>query len=86
MADPLRTVAKALQKAGGTWLGPVSFKYRWWELHLECGHVVERRMRYLPPADGSAPPRGYGALHHGVSADRVPPAPERVRCEVCSRG
>lgn len=86
MADPLRVVTRATQKAGGTIGGRVSFKYRWWELALTCGHTVERRMRYLPPTDGGPPSRGWAALHHGVSSDRVPPAPKQARCEWCARG
>lgn len=85
MADPLRLVVKPELHAGGSvlagWL-----KHHWWELELDCGHQVERRIRYLPPVDGSRPRRGWAAQHHGPSVSRIPPPPKRARCEWCGRG
>lgn len=56
------------------------FKFYWWELELECEHVVERRCRYKPGGD-----RGWGRLHHGRSTTDILPAPKRVKCELCKQ-
>jgi hypothetical protein len=78
---PMRAVAKAYTRAGNT--GLANFKSTWWELHLECGHKVERNVRWLPPRDGSPPARGFAALHHPPSRDRLPEPPKRARCWEC---
>lgn len=79
MARPLRAVSTSLVRGGGSTLSP-GMKFHWWELHLECGHVVERRIRWTPVAN---PNRGWAAQHHGVSLTRLPAAPTRARCEFC---
>jgi hypothetical protein len=77
-AAPLRTVGTAYLRGGGSILGP--FKYHWWELHLACGHTVERRIRWARIPN---PPRGWAAQHRGVSLDRLPEPPQRARCAQC---
>lgn len=77
---PLRK-GKAILRGGGTILS--SFKFHWWEIELECGHVVERRVRWLPPQDGSRAPRGYAAQWQGVPLNRLPNPPQSARCEEC---
>lgn len=79
---PLRDVETA-QVRGGQASIIASFKSHWWELRLSCGHTVERRIRWLPTAN---PRRGWAALHHGPSLDRLPPAPKYARCELCETG
>lgn len=59
------------------------FKYHWWELQLECGHQVERRVRWLAPTDGRPAERGWGAMWHGPTLDREPPPPQHARCDEC---
>jgi hypothetical protein len=75
---PLRKVEKAVLRGGSSILA--SFKYHWWELHLECGHTVEWRVRWLPEEN---PRRGWAAQHKSPSLDRLPPEPKRVRCDEC---
>lgn len=76
-----REVAKAVLCTGrGSFLGPAtSRRARWWDLTLECGHVVQRSARYrsLPPAE-----RQRGGTQHRLSED-VLPAPRRARCCQC---
>jgi hypothetical protein len=65
----------------GGLLGPdTSRRTRWWELDLDCGHKVERTVRYRPRQPPYARQRG-GTQHRSASA--VLPAPKRVRCEFC---
>ena len=52
-------------------------KHHWWVLELACGHVVERRVRWLPDPSGR-PPRGYAAQHQGVPLTRLPDPPPFV--------
>lgn len=82
MKAPWRNVVRAALHGGGSINRP--FKYHWWVLGLDCGHEVERRVKWLPPPDGSRPARGFAAQHHGVSLTRTPPAPTRARCEECA--
>ena len=77
---PWRKVAVARLRGGGSIFGP--FKFHWWELELECGHRVERRIRWRPIPD---PPRGFAAMHRGVRLDRLPEDPIRARCSQCPR-
>lgn len=79
----LRKVTTARVVGGGTIMA--DFKYHWWNLTLDCGHEVERNIKWLPPADGSRPPRGWAAQHRGVSLTRLPEPPTRARCEFCPR-
>lgn len=76
--NPLRSVVEARCVGGASIGGP--FKFHWWRLELDCGHTVERRIRWLAEAN---PRRGWAALHHGPSLDRLPPPPKRARCEEC---
>lgn len=50
---------------------------RWWELRLECGHIVERPVRYT-----DVPSRH---VHGGRAAADLLPAPAHVWCEECAR-
>ena len=77
---PLRVVDEALLRGGGTVFAP--FKFHWWELRLECGHTVERRIRWRQVPN---PSRGWAAQHRGVSLDRLPDPPRHARCEDCAR-
>jgi hypothetical protein len=80
---PWRTVISASEPytGRGSLLGPATARRnRWRELALECGHQVERTVRYGPHQDGYAPQRG-GTQHR--SYDDILPAPKRVRCEKC---
>jgi hypothetical protein len=62
----------------GSVLGPdTSRRARWWVLDLECGHRVERSVRYRKR------PERYPA---GRSRHDVMPHPDRVRCEHCPPG
>lgn len=76
---PLRAVARAMLRGGNT--GLAQFKTHWWALELECGHTVERNVRWLPVAN---PPRGWAALHRPPGLDRLPEPPKRARCWECS--
>jgi hypothetical protein len=77
----MKQVVDARLRGGGSTFAP--FKYHWWELDLDCGHTMEKRIRWLPPLDGSRPSRGYAAQHRGVSLTRLPPEPKRAKCDVC---
>jgi hypothetical protein len=75
------TSASSIHTGRGSLLGPdTPRRSRWRELDLECGHRVERTVRYGPHQDGYAPQRG-GTQHR--SYDDILPAPKRVRCEKC---
>lgn len=76
--NPLRSVVNPHLRGGGSIFAP--FKYHWWELDLECGHTVERRIRYVKIDD---PRRGYAAQHRGPGINRVPAPPKRARCHEC---
>lgn len=75
---PLRKAVKVKLRGGGSLLA--SFKYHWWELELECGHTVERNIKWKPIPDA---PRGWAALHHAPSLSRLPEEPKSARCEFC---
>lgn len=79
-AAPLRVVKTAMLRGGSSIFAEPAFKYHFWELHLECGHIVERRIKWLRIPN---PPRGWQAQHKGVSLERLPPEPSKARCEIC---
>lgn len=83
--DPMRKVVKAGRRSGQQGLGHSRFAVRWWELQLECGHIVERAARSVRGA--SRGKRGFMLMHHPVpdSPENFQPAPARVRCDVCGR-
>lgn len=67
-----------LREGRGSVLGPdTSRRTKWWVLTLECGHRVERVVKYKPAAGFT---RG-GTSHR--SRDDVLPAPRKVRCRNC---
>lgn len=80
---PLRRVVKATRMRG---LGSVicnTFRARWWELELECGHVVERQRRFRDPPGYSA--QGFARMHHPPpdKPEYEKPHPKRCRCRFC---
>lgn len=82
--DPMRVATNAHLRGGSASIF-AGFKSHWWVLVLSCGHEVERNVRWLAPADGSKPRRGYAAQWHGPSLDRLPEPPKQARCEFCGR-
>ena len=60
---------------GGLLGGDTARRTRWWELDLECGHHVQRTVRYVPKPAGV-----YRRERH---ASEVGQPPGRVRCEAC---
>ena len=78
--NPLRKVIDSHYRSGQSIFA--SFTIRWWDLQLECGHSVERRMRF-PKQVGRAI-RGYAIMHHPRKHGEELPPPGRVRCEFCS--
>jgi hypothetical protein len=74
----MRKVVSAQCRAGQTLLA--NFHVRWWELQLECGHVVERNVKWKPDPNA---PRGWSALHNPPKMSRLPDAPKRARCDFC---
>lgn len=79
LSKPLTLVKKARLSVASSINAP--FKFRYWELELECGHLVERRAKNKPRKGTTL--RGFAAMHAGRSASEVLPAPKRVRCEMC---
>jgi hypothetical protein len=71
---PWRKVTRAMQRTGrGSLLGPDTWRRaRWWDLFLECGHVVQRSARYVPAHD-----RVRRSWHQALGP------PKRVRCGEC---
>lgn len=79
--DPLRKVVDP-QLRVSTCIGmdaAGSPKFYFWDLHLECGHDVERRCRYKPGGD-----TGWGRIWHGSNRDAILEPPKRARCEFCA--
>lgn len=76
---PLRAVRSAEMLSGrGSVLGPdTSRRARWWVLDLECGHRVERGVRYRQQLHTR---RGQAGAR---LASDVLPAPARARCGSC---
>ena len=73
-----RLVTGAIQRSGrGSVLGPdTSRRTRWWELTLDCGHIVERSVRYKKNG------RGFPGSRGRKQEDALPP-PGHARCEFC---
>ncbi len=74
---PLRQVLKAKLRVATSLYA--SFKFRFWDLTLDCGHEVERPVRHTPGSKY----RGFAAMHQGRPFNEVLPVPKRVRCEYC---
>lgn len=76
---PLVPVVEARERSGrGGILGPsTSRRTRWYDLTLECGHIVERTPEYedRDPSLKGQPRNWHQAL----------PPPERARCDFCPR-
>jgi len=79
--DPLRKVVTAHLSECSNTIG-ASFGMRWWDIELECGHHVERRVRF-PKQTGIHKRRGFAVLWHPRGRDEALPAPKRCRCERC---
>lgn len=79
---PKRKVTEAHLRGAGSVFAP--FKFHYWLLDLDCGHTVERRIRWLPPEPGAYVRRGWAAQHRGPSLTRLPPDPVTAHCEVCA--
>jgi hypothetical protein len=80
---PLRTVVGAEPRAGrgGLLGGDNSRRKFWWHMTLECGHTVDRDMKYRRLEPGELPIRG--GRSNRLPSDRLPP-PKRARCEDCA--
>lgn len=63
---------------GGLLGGDTTRRTAWWVLRLECGHQVERVVKYLPAESA----RVGGTQSRSITDVR--PAPKRVRCEMCA--
>jgi hypothetical protein len=58
------------------------FKGRWWILTLECGHKVDRPVKY--DWSGRRPSKGWARLWHNPSLTKViEQSFKRVRCQEC---
>jgi len=72
-------VTRADMRVGrGSFLGPdTNRRLRWWDLGLECGHTVQRNVRYRPLAEGNP------GRDRRLAEDALPPV-KRARCDECS--
>lgn len=67
----------------GSVLGPdTDRRTAWWILHLECGHRVERIVRYKTDPKWPNPGRG-NVRSRAKSGDTYKAAPKKVRCDYC---
>lgn len=78
---PRRKVTSATYRVMSSILA--SFKTYRWFLTLECGHEVDRPIRYLPTPPGQYVRRGFAALWHPPGTDRIPEPPKHARCDEC---
>lgn len=83
MTAPLRKVVHANVRVMSSILA--SFKTYRWFFELECGHEVDRPIKYLPQPEGEIKRRGFAALWHPPEHSRIPPPPKRARCDECAR-
>lgn len=81
---PFRKVQSARVRSGQTIIA--NFHITWWELTLECGHDVDRPVRWLPQKGPKhLRRRGWAALYNPPGPDRLPRPPKRARCDRCAR-
>lgn len=80
---PFRAVLQTQARTGHAILNSALYT-QWWDLHLECGHMVERALRFPPQEAGKKSRRGYAALHRPRAQSEALPAPKRVRCKHCA--
>lgn len=78
---PLRTVVDPGHPRSGRCIGNNRITMQWWELRLECGHTVERPLRF--PKQTGRPRRGWQIMHRPRPTSEALPAPKRVRCDSC---
>lgn len=84
-SQPWRKVEKAEgpRVGRGSVLGPdTDRRTAWWVLHLECGHRVERTVRYKPDPEWPHPGKG-NSRWRPKHPDHYKPAPRQVRCDYC---
>lgn len=60
-----------------------NFSIQWWDLELECGHTVERNVRYKPQKGRVR--RGWSLIHHPRRPSDALGPPKRVRCDRCPK-
>lgn len=77
--SPAESYARVWRAKADVQRAAAGFKIRWYELELECGHIVERT------AKSSSKLRGYARMHHLPPRDSILPGPKRVKCEHCER-
>lgn len=77
---PLRLVTASVARSGrGSLLGGDTWRrVRVWNLTLDCGHHIQRSVKYRP---GTGDLGGPGSDH---SLGDLLPAPRRARCDFCS--
>ena len=77
---PFRKVVTAAAREG-TSIGLGAGMCRWWTLTLDCGHEVERTIKF-PKQTGSVR-RGFAAIYHKRPLSEKLPPPKRCRCDFC---
>lgn len=77
---PFRKVVKAVLHEGQTIIK--NFHIRWWDVELDCGHHVERGVRYKPGHTR----RGWGMIHRPPSLTNVQDfTAKRLQCDRCPK-
>ena len=78
---PLRSVVKSHIREGSSING--DFGFRQWDLTLECGHEVERPLRF--PVQTGVKSHGFAAQYHPRQRSEALPPQKRARCWECLR-
>lgn len=77
---------KAETRAGASiGMDPGGGMVRWWSVTLECGHEVERPIRFPKQIASKAWRRGWGAIYHKRPLSEALSPPKRCRCEYCPK-
>jgi len=79
--NPLRKVVSAYARCTNC-INNNGMQTQWWEIELECGHHIERPLRFPKQKRYR---RGFAALWHPRQRSEALPAPKRCRCEYCGR-
>ena len=80
----MRKVAESNTRVASSINGP--WKYYFWVLVLECGHIEERSAKYGPFGGwGSEDPprRGFALMYHPRPFSKMLPPAKWVRCRQC---
>lgn len=80
----LVAVVKADQRSVGVPLMQTrsgSPRARCWNLTLECGHQIERGVRYQKGSQ----PRGWGCIWSPPPLTKMLPAPKKIKCPICAQ-